>query len=187
MSRIAAASTGALAILLFASAAPASVTVLGGGFAEACSRYAIVGHSERRFEAECTRALEDEVLDRGDRAGTFVNRGVMKLRRMEYEAAKRDFDAAVRLKSDIGEAYVNRGAAFIGLKRYDESLVDLNKGIELGIQASETAKAYYNRAMAYEGVGNVKAAYFDYLKAQELNPDWEAPKHELLRFTVSQP
>lgn len=186
MSRIAA-SIGALAALFLAGEAAASVTVLGGGFAEACSRYAILGHSERRFEAECNRALEDEVLDRSDRAGTFVNRGVMKMRRMEYEAAKRDFDAAVRLKPDIGEAYVNRGAAFIGLKRYDLGLVDLNKGIEIGIQPTETAKAYYNRAMAHEGVGDPKAAYFDYLKAQELSPDWLAPRNELQRFTVSRP
>jgi len=31
----------------------------------------------------------------------------------------------------------------------------------------------------------VKSAYFDYQKAVELSPQWEAPKNELLRFHVS--
>ena len=176
-----------LCTLMSAPAAFASVTVLGGGFAEACSRYAIVGYSDLRFEAECNRALEDEMLDRKDRAGTFVNRGVMKLRRREWESAKRDFDAALKMKPDLGEAFVNRGAALIGLRRFAEGLPDLNRGIEIGIEPTEMPTAYYTRAMAYEGVGDSKSAYFDYLKAQALSPEWQAPKDELARVTVSRP
>jgi tetratricopeptide (TPR) repeat protein len=184
MLRLIALSAGVCA-LATAGPAAASVTVLGGGFANACSRAAVVGESDPRFEAVCTEALDYEFLDSHDRAGTFVNRGVMKLRRLEYAPAKIDFDAAVKLQANMGEAYANRGAAYIGMRRYQEGLPDLNKAIELGID--EMAKAYYNRALAYEGVGDVKAAYFDYLKASELSPDWVAPKDELVRFTVSQP
>lgn len=168
-----------------ARAASAAVTVLGGGSADACSRAALVGESHLRFEAFCTRALDEEALNPRDQAGTFVNRGVMKLRRLEYAAALRDFEWAVRLQRGMGEAYVNRGAAFIGLKRYQESLPDLNRAIEIGID--EPAKAYFNRALAYEGTGDLKAAYFDYLKASELSPDWGAPKQELVRFSISRP
>jgi tetratricopeptide (TPR) repeat protein len=86
------------------------------------------------------------------------------------------------VKPDLGEAYVNRGAAFIGQHRYADGLTDLNKGIELGVE--EPAKAYYNRALAYEGLDDIKSAYFDYQKAVELSPDWPAPKQELARFHV---
>lgn len=171
------------AVLAFAGSASAAVTVIGGGSAEACANAALTGKSDRRFEALCTQALQDEILNSRDRAGTFVNRGVMKLRRLEYEAAVLDFNQAVRIKPDMGESYVNRGAAAIGQHRYADGMSDLNKAIELGVE--EPAKAYYNRALAYEGLDNVKAAYFDYQKALELSPDWNAPKEQLVRFKVS--
>ncbi|MFL5296878.1 MAG: tetratricopeptide repeat protein [Phenylobacterium sp.] len=171
------------AALLAAGGAYASVTVIGGGLAEACSKAALQGKTELSFERTCTQALESEMLSARDRAGTFVNRGVLRLRRANFEAAIKDFNAAVGLQPNMGEAYVNRGAASIGEHRYAESLPDLNKAISLGVE--EPAKAYYNRALAYEGLDDVKSAYFDYQKAVELSPQWEAPKNELLRFHVS--
>ncbi len=171
------------AALAFAGSAGAAVTVIGGGLAEACANAAITGKSERRFEDLCTQSLAGEMLNTRDKAGTYVNRGVMKLRRMNYGGAVDDFNEAVRIKPDLGEGYVNRGAAALGQHRYAESMVDLNKGIALG--ASEPAKAYYNRALAYEGLDDAKAAYFDYQKALELSPDWSAPKEQLVRFKVS--
>lgn len=127
--------------------------------------------------------METELLNPRDRAGTFVNRGVLKLRRAAYSDATDDFDAAVRLQPQMGEAYVNRGAAAIGRKRYAEGLSDINRSIELGV--SEPEKAYYNRAIAHEGLDDPKAAYFDYQKALEIAPDWPAPREQLVRFTVS--
>ena len=165
------------------AAANAAVTVIGGGLAEACANAAITGKSDRRFEDLCTQALSGEIMNTRDRAGTYVNRGVMKLRRANYDAAVEDFNQAVRIKPDMGEGYVNRGAAAIGMRRYADSMTDLNKGIELGVD--EPAKAYYNRAMAHEGLDDAKAAYFDYQKAVELSPDWNAPKEQLVRFKVS--
>ena len=79
---------------------------------------------------------------------------------------------------------MNRGAALVGRHQFAEALIDINKAITLGID--EPAKAYYNRALAYEGLDNLKAAYFDYRKALEINPDWEPPKKELARFSVAQ-
>lgn len=171
------------ATLAFAGAADGAVTVIGGGLAEACSNAAMAGKSDRKFELLCTQALDQEALSTRDRAGTFINRGVMKLRRADYDAAVIDFNQAVRIKPDLGEGYVNRGAAAIGLRRYADSMTDLNKGIELGLD--EPAKAYYNRAMAHEGLDDAKSAYFDYQKAIELSPDWTAPKEQLVRFKVT--
>lgn len=172
----------ALAGLAVAGPTRASVTVIGGGQAEACSKAALAGKSEFRFEAPCTKSLEEEQLSPRDRAGTYVNRGVLRMRRSNWQAATKDFNQAVHIKPDLGEAYINRGAASIGEHRYADGLTDLNKGIALGTE--EPAKAYYNRALAYEGLEDVKAAYFDYQKAVELSPEWTAPKEQLIRFHV---
>ena len=176
--------TLALAALLAAitGSAQAAVTVIGGGMAHDCSKAALSGVSDAKYEALCTLALDTELLSLRDRAGTYVNRGVLKLRRKEFASASYDFNRAVITKPDLGEAYVNRGAAAVGNRRFAEGLTDLNKALELGVEEPE--KAYYNRALAYEGLDNMKAAYFDYQKAIELKPDWELPKKELVRFTV---
>jgi len=49
----------------------------------------------------------------------------------------------------------------------------------------EPEKAYYNRALAEEGLDDEKSAYVDYQQALVLNPDWDPPRQELLRFTVT--
>lgn len=169
-------------VLAFAGASQGAVTVLGGGMARQCSDAALSGESDARFEELCTQALEVELLSLRDRAGTFVNRGVLKLRRKDFGSAQADFNLAIDTKPDLGEAYVNRGAAAVGARRFTDGLADLNKALELGVEEPE--KAYYNRALAYEGLDNLKAAYFDYQKAVELKPEWEQPKKELARFTV---
>jgi tetratricopeptide (TPR) repeat protein len=163
--------------------AHAAVMVIGGGMAQACSDAAVGGENDLKFQDVCTQALETEFLNQRDRAGTYINRGVLRLRRGSYTEATSDFDQAVRIKPDMGEAYVNRGAASVGRRLYAASLPDINKGLELGVL--EPAKAYYNRALAYEGLDDPKSAYFDYQKALEINPEWDAPRNQLVRFTVS--
>ncbi|MGE0046032.1 MAG: tetratricopeptide repeat protein, partial [Hyphomonadaceae bacterium] len=56
----------------------------------------------------------------------------------------------------------------------------------LTLDPEEPHKAYFNRALAYEAMGNVRAAYADYRRAQELSPSWDAPQRELARYTVTQ-
>ena len=89
------------------------------------------------------------------------------------------------LQPDMGEAYINRGGSLVGQKRYMEALLDIDKGLTLNPEEPE--KAYYNRALANEGLDDIKAAYFDYLRAVELAPQWDIPKRELLRFSVVKP
>jgi tetratricopeptide (TPR) repeat protein len=183
MKRLMAGVAAIAAVALSAGAARASVTVIGGGLAEACSKAAMSGGSAPRLEAICTQALDTEMLSPRDKAGTFVHSGIMKLRRGEMPAALVDFNEAARYEPKLGEIYVNRGAALVGEHRYADGLSDLNKGIGLGVE--QPAKAYYNRALAYEGLDDVKSAYFDYQKAVELSPSWDAPKQELTRFHVA--
>jgi tetratricopeptide (TPR) repeat protein len=170
-------------LLACAGSASASVTVIGGGLAEDCSKAAIHGKSDNFSMQACNEAIETENLDARDRAGTFINRGVMKLRRGALEAAHADFNASIAIQPKLGEAWVNRGAVFISQKRYQEGLSDINHGLELGVDEPE--KAYYNRALAYEGLEDAKSAYLDYQQALTIKPDWVLPQQQLLRFTVT--
>lgn len=175
----------ALSSLLALSAGPASAAafVLGGGMANACSKAALEGRDDRASLELCNQALESQPLVGRDRAGTFVNRGVIQLRRKAYADAQRDFDAALRIEPEFGEAFVNRGAALVAQRRYREGVAEIDRGLALG--PDEPEKAYFNRAIAWEGLDDMKAAWLDYQKALELRPDWEAPRRELLRFSVS--
>ena len=166
-------------------AASASTLVIGGGAAKDCSIAALGGRSDPGAMVLCNQALETETLNFRDRARTHVNRGVMQLRRRAWSLAREDFDAASKIDPQLGEAYVNRGAAYVGERRYEEGLKAIDRGLELGVKDPE--KALFNRALANEGLGDVTAAYKDYSRAAELDPDWAAPKTELARFTVKRP
>ena len=144
---------GALAL---AGSGHAAVAVIGGGAAQACSEAAFKGKSDWRAEETCTTAIETESLSAKDQAGTYVNRGVLRLRAGSYARAGSDFDAAERLNPKLGEVHVNRGVLFMAQERFDEAVAEINRGLELGVE--EPAKAYYNRALAYEGLNNAAAA-----------------------------
>ncbi len=167
----------------FAAPASSAAFVLGGGLADACSRFAVQGRSDDYSLSTCTYALETENLVKRDRAATLVNRGVIQLRRKAYAQANRDFDTAIRIQPAMGEAYVNRGAALIAQRRWEEGKTDIDKGLTLS--PDEPEKAYFNRALAWEALDDMAAAWRDYSKASELKPDWDAPRKELARFTVT--
>jgi len=168
-----------------AGTAGASTLVIGGGAAKDCASAAIEGRKDASSVTTCTLALETETLSFRDRARTYVNRGVLQMRQRNYDGAVNDFNEASRIDPSLGEAFVNRGAAFVGTSRFGEGLSQIDQGLALGVKDPE--KAYYNRAIANENLGDVTAAYRDYSKAAELAPTWDAPKNELTRFSVKQP
>jgi tetratricopeptide (TPR) repeat protein len=167
-----------------AAAAQAAVTVIGGNFARACYEAAKFGDIHADAYAGCTLAIETEPLSARDLAGTYVNRGVVSMGHQDWKDAQQDFEAALKLMPRLGEALVNRGATLVAQHRYAEGVSDLTQGLALATEEPE--KAYFNRALAYEGLDDEKSAYFDYLKASELAPKWVLPRQELSRFTVTQ-
>lgn len=183
-SRLAYATAAVAALSLIASTpASAAAVVLGAGLATVCSKAAITGRNDKKSIETCSQALETQAMGPRDRAGTFVNRGILKLRRGSYDEARNDFSNALRLSPDMGEAYVNWGASLIAENRYAEGLSEIDRGMTLGVDEPE--KAWYNRAIAYEGLGDPKNAYLAYQKAVELAPDWQAPQKQLTRFSVT--
>ena len=174
---------------LWASAALADVTIIGNGLAADCSASArsVAGNGPSRAEAvqQCTLALQNEALTPHETAATYVNRGVLRLASRDFASARADFDAALRVEPNLAEALTNRGAALIGQGQAAQAISEINRGLQLG--AMEPEKAYFNRAIAEERLGDLKSAYYDYRKALDLKPDWPLPKTELARFHVTTP
>jgi tetratricopeptide (TPR) repeat protein len=170
-------------MILCAGRAAAAVTVFGGGKeAQACYAAAKAGRSDDVAIDVCTLALQQPDLTDQDRGGTLINRGVMYLRRMTLPSAQADLDAGVSLDPAAGEGWLDRGAVYIAERRWRIGIAFVDRAIALGVVEPE--KAYYDRARAEEELDDAKAAYFDYLKAVELKPDWDLPKTELTRFSV---
>ena len=174
-------------LLLGAEGALAEVTILGNGLAGACSTAARLAARNLPIRAEgeqeCTLALENESLSRHETAATYVNRGVLYLSDAAVDRARRDFDQALKIEPGLPEAMVNRGAALIAGGHDAEGAAQITRG--LALKPTEPEKAYYNRGVAEERLGDVRSAYFDYRTASQLKPDWSLPKTELARFTVT--
>jgi tetratricopeptide (TPR) repeat protein len=163
----------------------AAVTVIGSGLARACYEAAEYKRGLDTALDECTRALNEEALTRRDRAATYVNRGIVRLYDRDMQEAIVDFDTALGIKPDLGEAYVNKGIAMVHLGTNDAQAIDLlTKGIDMNTSRPEIA--FYTRGVANELAGNTREAYYDYKKAAELKPSWPKPAEELQRFTVVQ-
>ena len=76
-------------------------------------------------------------------------------------------------------AYVNRGAAYIGMKKYDRALVDIRKGLELD---PNNVTAYVNRAYVYEQTNEPDRAITDYRRVLRMKPDHAYAKDALKRL-----
>jgi tetratricopeptide (TPR) repeat protein len=158
----------------------ASIFVNGNVQADACARAAQWGDASGNGADQCTQVLTTPTLSDHDKAATYVDRGAIYLQHRKFAPAQADFETAMKIAPDLGNAYVNHGAAMIGLKRYAEGIADIDKGLPL--KPDQPEKAYFNRAIADEALGDKASAMADYQKASALQPNWLAPKVELARF-----
>jgi tetratricopeptide (TPR) repeat protein len=171
----------AFAAGMFAAPAHAAISVIGDGPAQLCYQAADTGASPLDYVMYCDQALAGS-LSRADRAATFVNRGVLRLAMKSVDAAAADFNAGLAINDKLGEAYVDLGAVLIAKKRYAEAVPLITKGLALGTKQAENA--YYDRAVAYEALGNIQGAYEDYSKAVAIKPDFVRASDELKRFRI---
>ena len=170
------------ALLTGATPATASVLSLGSGYAATCYRSAEARVADRNAFYSCDQALSNEALIVHDRVGTLVNRGILRMIGGNLEAANRDFDAALALDASEPEAWLNKAIAHLKAGKSQEALPMVDKAIELNTK--KLAMAYYVRGLANEDTGNLKAAYSDLRRAQQLAPKWRYPRFELARYQV---
>ena len=167
--------------LLAAPSAQAAITVIGGGPAELCYQGADSGTSPSDYIIYCNMALAG-TLNTTDRAATYINRGVLKMAISKFDSAAEDFTQGLAINDKAGEGYIDLGATEIAHKRFADAIANINKGLALGTKEPEVA--YFDRAMADEGLGNLQAAYDDYRQALAIAPDFTLASNELKRFKV---
>ena len=176
------------AALLAATSVPAfaSVTVIGNSSARMCYEAADSPTTPQMRDLRfCDEAFEQEALSQHDRVATHVNRGILRLRRDQFDASIADFDAAMTLDPRQPEAYLNKGAALLRSSgSADEALRLFTVALEYETRRPEVA--HFGRAIAHETLGHVREAYHDYRRASELSPEWSEPRTEMARFRVVQ-
>ncbi len=160
----------------------ASVVTVGGSAAASCYHAAAARDASTQSMNECNTALTQDVLSQDDLVASYVNRGVLKLVRADYQNAEADFSKAMSIQPKQAEAWLNMGIA-----RYQQGQVEgASEMFEraIALKTRFPAIAYFGRGLANEDRGNVKAAYADLRRASQLNPGWAAPAEELKRFQV---
>lgn len=163
--------------------AEAGTFSLGNSYARDCWQAAEARDQDTNALYHCNLALEQEGLDSTDRAATLVNRGVLFMRNRDYNSARRDFSRAIRTDESNPEAYLNMAISRLRQNENDTSVLPMiEKAIMLNTK--EQALAYYSRAILHERNGNIRQAYYDYKKANELAPDWDEPVADLQRYKV---
>jgi Tfp pilus assembly protein PilF len=173
------------AALLAGAAAPAhaGIAVIGANSARLCYQLAeSMRHPGTRDIARCDAALEEGGISHHDIVATYVNRGILKLRRGQLAPAIADFDTALALDPNQPEAYLNKGAALLQQNDMRGALPLFAAALEHN--TNRPALAHFGRAIANETLGNAAAAYRDYRAASALEPDWAEPRQELQRFRL---
>ena len=172
-----------IAACAIAAPASASVVVLGNSNARLCYEAAdspsIPGARDLRL---CDDALLNETMTTYDTVATHVNRGILRLRVGRIDDAIGDFDRAIAMDSNQPEAYLNKGAALLRRENAAEAMNLFTMALER--HTTRPAIAHYGRAIAYETLGNISAAYRDYTAASQMAPNWNEPRVELTRFRV---
>jgi len=107
--------------------------------------------------ADYTAALENNPVDANIYLG---NRGVAHLELAnDYDAAIEDLTGALESSPNDIAALFNRGNAYINKGEYQKAIDDYTAAIEINPEG--IPDAYFNRAVAYEQIGNNDAAAAD--------------------------
>lgn len=175
--------TFAAALALFAvSPAQASVITYGGSYATSCYRAAEGRRNDLASWRACDQALSLEALDDRDRAGTFVNRGILHMLAGRTQRAVSDLAAAERLDPAQPEIYLNQAIIAYDANQKARARDLATRSLDLGTR--RPAFALFLRGVVHEDLGAIEAAYADLRRASELAPTWVEPKRELVRYRI---
>ncbi len=108
------------------------------------------------------------------------------MRQRDFDDAVSDFDAASKIDPSLRRGLCRtRGAAYLGSSRYGEGLAQIDQGLALGVK--DPQKAYFNRAIAHERLGDVKARLSRLYQGRRTGPRLGSPENRTPRFTVRRP
>jgi tetratricopeptide (TPR) repeat protein len=106
----------------------------------------------------------------GQAAIEYLNSGIAKGKLDDFKGAIADYDKAIEINPNYGEAYGYRGYAKVNLNNYQGAIADFNKAIEINIKY---AKAYFFRGISKYNLSDYQGAIADYNKAIKINPKYQ--------------
>jgi tetratricopeptide (TPR) repeat protein len=98
----------------------------------------------------------------------YSNRGLVWIKKHEYDRAAEDFTAATRDEKVAHLAFNNLANIYAEKGDYDRSIEDYSRAIRL---RPDYADAYYGRANIYNELGDTKKAIADFDATIRLNPN----------------
>ncbi|MGH7978862.1 MAG: tetratricopeptide repeat protein [Limisphaerales bacterium] len=115
--------------------------------------------------SDCNRAIEINSND----CYAFIQRGLTEIGEGNVGAAIADYVQlhAPRLKPTNSYAFYEMGILDCELSNYDEAIVSMTHGIQLG---NDPSFGYFHRAIVKEKDGNMDGALSDFDKAIDLSP-----------------
>ena len=131
----------------------------------------------------CTRALEGGLFETPEeRSRGLFKRGTAQIETGAYADAVADFDEAIRLRPEYGEAFHNRGVAKWRLGKLDSALADFDESVALG--QVELWRAYKVRGDLKAEMGRLDEAVADYKRSLAIRPDWDYTLKAIRRLAV---
>ena len=113
--------------------------------------------------------LWQDNLAKNPSAVVYNAQGVARSYAGRHEQALESFDAAIRLKPELAEAWVNRAVALQGLGRFEEAIHDYDEALKL---RPADAATYDGRGNALAHLNRPDAALADYDQAISLSPGY---------------
>jgi tetratricopeptide (TPR) repeat protein len=116
-----------------------------------------------------TQAIDTGELTQSQLAVVLNSRGVAYDIQGKPDSAIADFNAAIQINGDYGEAYINRGLAWVNKLDYDRAIADFTAATRDGKSAF---LAFNNRGNIYSEKGDYDQAIEDYSRAIRLSSDY---------------
>lgn len=174
----------ALSLSCISAGTSAQVMTVGGSAGHSCYLSAAERRHDLQAIAECTDALNDSAMTGADRAGTFVNRGILHMLAGDENLAVRDYDEAIAIDPEQAEAWLNKAVSMINSGKGSVAVDLADRSLQL--RTEKPALAYYVRGLGHEEQGQANAAYNDLQRAEALDPKWSEPSDQLRRYHVVQ-
>lgn len=117
----------------------------------------------------CTALVESGQLSQDNLALALILRGSAYRNTGDYDRAIQDFNAAIRIKPGIANAFNNRGITYDYKGEYDLAIRDYDQAIQL---QPDYPDAFNNRGLVYQEKGAYDRALEDFDQAIRLKPDY---------------
>jgi tetratricopeptide (TPR) repeat protein len=115
-------------------------------------------------------AIAAGVLRPNDLAAVLASRGVAYDNKGQTDAAIADFTAALELKPDFGDAYIDRGLSWTKKHEYDRAIAEFTQASN--VDPAHAFIALNDRGNAYDEKGDFEKAIADYSGSIRLRPDY---------------